>query len=83
MVRRRRYGLKRAGNKAGKGGVHAQRVGNYGTKDKTCVDGDELNFRRRVMLVILIVVGTIAVISWDEIGNWRAAFEAASAKILR
>ena len=42
---------------------------------------DELSFRARVVLTILIVAITItiAVISWDDIGNWKAAFEAAGA----
>ena len=48
---------------------------------------DELSFRARVVLTILIVAITItitiAVISWDDIGNWKAAFEAAGTKILR
>ena len=36
---------------------------------------DELSFRARVVLTILIVAITI--------GNWKAAFEAAGTKILR
>ena len=46
---------------------------------------DELSFRARVVLTILIVAITItiAVISWDDIGNWKATFEAAGMKILR
>ena len=66
------------------GGVHAQRLGNSGgTPMRRWID--ELSFRARVVLTILIVAITItiAVISWDDIGNWKAAFEAAGTKILR
>ena len=66
------------------GGVHAQRLGNL---DENPMRRwiDELSFRARVVLTILIVAITItiAVISWDDIGNWKAAFEAAGTKILR